>query len=271
MTQRKSVSTLSDNGTGAPHVQSGRLLAHSARDPPRLPMSPRRSLDQTRTFLLDNGVELLLAKGVEATVGSIPLIDVCRHAGLTTAGSAYKIWATQDDFRTDLLRHALAIPTNARKTVEPLICAIVDGKADTIRELNRIASAHNATLNMSSEHYRLFVALWCAAGSEPVLAQNIQESDASLLRDFTVIYENLIAGYGRVWNPPFNAALLATTLSALLEGLTIRARYAPDRVPADLIRPTGPDGSDQTWHLFACAAEAILELFTSPVHDSSPG
>lgn len=233
-------------------------------------MSPRRSLDETRAFLLDKGVELLFSDEVGATVGSIPLIDVCRHAGLTTAGSAYKIWATQDDFRTDLLRHALATSTDGLKTVELLLGAISEDNPGTFRELIRIAGAHDATHNLSSERYRLFIALWCAAGSEPVLAQHIHESEGSILDSFTEIYETLVTSYGREWNPPFNATLLATTLSALVEGLTIRARYAPDRVPSDLIRPTGPDGSDQTWHLFACAAEAIIEQFTSPAQASSP-
>ena len=233
-------------------------------------MSPRRTLDQTRTYLLDKGVELLLSHGVEATVGSIPLIDVCRHAGLTTAGSAYKIWATQDDFRAELLRYALDTSTDASMTSELLRHASSGDSPGTFRELIRQAGAHNATHNLSSEHYRLFVALWCAAGSEPVLARQIHESDASTLNSFAEIYDTVIVSSGREWVPPFNPAIFATTVSALAEGLTIRARYAPDRVPADLIRPTGPDGSDQSWHLFACAAEAIVELFTRPVQASSP-
>lgn len=228
-------------------------------------MPSRRSLDDTRALLLDTGVNMLQDNGVKIAVGTLSIIDVCRQAGLKTAGSAYKIWPRQDDFRIEVLRHALHASTDGDQIIEAITQDVTkSGEPWDLKEVIRVSGETNVTYNANSPQYRLYVALWCAAGQDPVLAEQIREGDGAVLKRFAEMYELVIELSGREWVPPYNADHLALVLSALVEGMVLRLRYDQDRVPTDLMRPTAADGSDEPWHLFACAVEAIVEGFTRP-------
>jgi hypothetical protein len=233
-------------------------------------MTPRRSLSETRRLLLDTGAKMLVETGVQVTVGHINMIDVCREAGLKTAGSGYKIWPSQDDFRIDLLRHLLDSTIVGTDTVE-MITATVAGGDDLppLGELIRTAGAANAESNIGNDSYVVYVALWLAAEFDEELRQGLRGSDSEWLDAFAHLYDAVLDRYGREWVPPFNAKLLAVSLSALVEGLAIRARYYPQLVPRELMRPTGPAGEDEPWHLFACGAQALIESFSRPIEPAN--
>ena len=229
-------------------------------------MAPRRSLTETRSLLLDTGAKMLVDTGVQVTVGHINMIDVCREAGLKTAGSGYKIWATQEDFRVDLLRYLLDRTIVGTETVDLLTDALADaGDLPPLDELIRSAGASNAESNISNDSYSVYIALWLAAEFDAELREGLRSSDSDWLDAFANLYDTMLQRYGREWVPPFDAKLLAVSLSALVEGLTIRARFNPKLVPADLLRPTGADGADEPWHLFACGAQALIEAFSRPI------
>ena len=228
-------------------------------------MAARRTLDETRTLLLDAGVDILLHDGVSFAVAGCSLIDVCRHAGLKTSGSAYKIWPNQEDFRVELLRHALDASTSDSPTIRPIMANLANSDdRPSSEELIRSIAAINIGFYIGAPTFHLFLALWCEAGSDPVMAALIHESDERALNAFAQIYEIVADAYELDWVAPFDSRLLATTLAALMEGLAIRARYAPDSVPTDLVRATGLDGAEQQWHLAACGVAAIVAKFLRP-------
>lgn len=234
-------------------------------------MTPRRSLTETRSLLLDTGAKMLVETGVQVTVGHINMIDVCREAGLKTAGSGYKIWATQEEFRVDLLRHLLDGTIVGTDTVDLVTDALASAdEVPPLIELIRTAGAANAESNISNDSYVVYIALWLAAEFDHELRDGLQSSDSDWLDAFANLYETVLERYGRDWTPPFDAKMLAVSLSALVEGLAIRARFDPKLVPNDLMRPTGPDGAEEPWHLFACGAQALIEAFTRPA-DRSDG
>lgn len=233
-------------------------------------MPPRRSLSETRTLLLDAGAKMLVDTGFQVTVGHINLIDVCREAGLKTAGSGYKIWPSQGDFRVDLLRHLLDSIIVGTDIVDRLTQTVAGGdELPGLQELIRTIGATNAESNIDNDSYTVYVALWLAAEFDDQLRSGLRGSDTDLLDAFANLYDALLERYGREWVPPFNATLLSVSLSALVEGLAIRARFEPGVVPNDLMRPTGPDGAEEPWHLFACGAEALIEAFSRPIEGSA--
>lgn len=228
-------------------------------------MAARRSLDETRDLLLDAGVDILIHDGISFAVAGFSLIDVCRHAGLKTSGSAYKIWPNQEDFRVELLRHALDASNTDSPTIRPLMESLLDGDdTPSLTELIRSISALNVSFYIGDPKFNVFLALWCAAGSDPVLAGLIQASDESALNAFANIYEVVADAYDLEWVEPFNSQLLATTLAALMDGLAIRARYDPSSVPSELPRATGPGDEIQQWHLAACGVQALVAKFLRP-------
>lgn len=229
-------------------------------------MPTRRSLSETRDLLLDIGARMLVDDGIRVTIGHISLIDVCREAGLKTAGSGYKIWPNQEDFRVDLLRHLLETPDLRTDTLEHLGDDIVrEADHASFVEVVRSVSAASARANIENEGYVVYISLWLASRFDDDLLGRLRASDTDLLHDYAAIYDATVRYFGREWIPPFNADLLAVALSALVEGLSIRARSTPELVPTDLPRPTGPGGSEQPWHLFSCGALALFEAFTRPI------
>lgn len=232
-------------------------------------MSRRRSLDETRELLLDTGVEILIDSGVNVTLGAINLMDVCRAAGLTTAGSAYKIWATQEDYRVALMRHLLRTAVPGTEAIELMTATLEapDVELPEFTELIRTVAAANARDNIANQAAPLYLALWLSALHDPVLADDLYTVDRELLDAYGAMYEALAVRYGLEWVPPFDGRLLAVSLSALIEGLDLRSRATPSLVGDPLVRPTGPDGTDQEWHLFACGVEALVGAFTRPRRD----
>ncbi|HET8930002.1 MAG TPA: hypothetical protein VFN21_05030 [Acidimicrobiales bacterium] len=229
-------------------------------------MSRRRSLDETHDLLLDTGVRLLLDSGVNVTLGAISLMDVCRAAGLTTAGSAYKIWETQEDYRVALMRHLLREAVPGTEAIELLTAVLEAPDTDLpdLTELIRSVAAANATDSIANEASPVYLALWLAAQHDPVLADELYTADVELIDAYGAMYDALVTRYDHDWVPPFNGRLLAVSLSALVEGLDLRSRATPALVNEPLVRPTGPDGADEEWHLFACGVEALIHTFTRP-------
>lgn len=229
-------------------------------------MSRRRSLDETRELLLDTGVTMLFDSGVKVTLGAINLMDVCRAAGLSTAGSAYKIWETQEDYRVALMRHLLreAVPTTEAIEMMTAVLETPDTDLPELTELIRGISAVSAQGTIADKSSPVYLALWLAAEHDPVLAAELYTADHELIDAFAAMYDALVARYDHEWVPPFDSHLLAVSLSALVEGLDLRSRATPSLVSDPLLRPTGPDGAAEEWHLFACGVEALIHTFTRP-------
>ena len=59
------------------------------------------------------------------------------------------------------------------------------------------------------------------------------------------------------------------TVGALAEGCSLRQRLDPDM--DGILRPTGPDGEDQEWSVFAIGLEALQRLYFEPDPDWTPG
>lgn len=226
-------------------------------------MAKRRSLDETRALLLDAGTALLADDGVSVTLDRVALIDVCRRAGLSTAGSAYKIWPNQQAFRAELLQH-LVVGSSATFATTDQVTDLLsdDGPLLCLDELIRIAAADNAETNQVI--YPTYLVVWLARRTDAELAATFQASEEDWLDAIVSLFTQVVEAYDLEFVPPFDAAVLGVTLSALVEGLTIRRRATPEFVPDSLPLPTGENGSDQPWTPFAIGVKAIFDAYTRP-------
>ncbi len=226
-------------------------------------MAKRRSLDETRALLLSAGAALLAERGVSVTLDRISLIDVCRRAGLKTAGSAYKIWPNQDAYRSELL-HELVVASSASFATKGQVDGVLggDGHLPPLDELIRVVAADNAELNQTI--YPTYLVVWLAQRTDAELAATFADAEDAWLEALVALFTAVVDAYDLEFVEPFDATILGVTLSALVEGLTIRRRATPEFVPESLPLPTGAGGADQEWAPFAIGVKAIFDAYTRP-------
>lgn len=238
-------------------------------------MATRRTLDQTRELLLDTGASMLIESGIDVSLANVSMIDVCRDAGLSTAGSAYKIWPNQDQFRADLLTHLIERTTPDPGTIDRLAAFVHAAPADmsTLSELIRTTAVNPDPWAAGAAGYDVFCALLLAAQHDPNLAARLHANDVAALDSLTELYEAIADAYDLEWVPPYNAAILAVSLSALVEGISARSKVLPELTDT-VVMCTAPTTGDATgeslpWTIYGLSARVIVEAFTRPAGDGS--
>jgi len=213
-------------------------------------------------LLLEAGAALLAERGVSVTLDRISLIDVCRRAGLKTAGSGYKIWPNQDAYRAELL-HELVVGSSASFATKDQVDGVFGGeRIPPLDELIRVVAADNAALNRTI--YPTYLVVWLAQRTDAELAATFAEAEDAWLDALVALFTAVVDAYDLEFVEPFDAAILGVTLSALVEGLTIRQRATPELVPESLPLPTGDRGAVQDWTPFAIGVKAIFDAYTRP-------
>jgi hypothetical protein len=230
----------------------------------------RRSLDETRQSILDAGAAMLSEAGYSLRSANITLIDACRRAGLGTAGSGYKIWGTQDAFREDLVRHALAMEGTREEAAERLLEAIAQlGPDPDLTSIIRVAAIENAEAVIGTEWFTRMNALWLAAATDDEMRDEQIRAQAELLQSLRETFVDLLEAYGREMRPPFTAEMLTLAIAAEMHGIAYYCAYENDTTVSELQRPTGPGGTLEQWHLMGCVVEALVESFTQPIDSSA--
>ena len=226
-------------------------------------MAPRRSLELTRRDLLDAGAALLAEQGMPVGLDQLSMMDVCRRAGLKTAGSAYKIWDTQEAFRNDLL-HYLLVPTSATVATAARVDDLGALGPDSIAfdDLIRIAAETNMESIQGS--YPTYVLVLLARLHRRDLATAAEGPESEWLAALVGLITKAMDAYDLSFVPPFDVEVLAVSLSALAEGLTIRKRVTPELVPDAVEISGGEDGAKQSWSMLALGMKAIFDAFTCP-------
>lgn len=207
---------------------------------------------------------MLRESGVRLALKEVGLIDVCRRAGFKSAGSGYKIWATQDDFHADLLRHAAEPSSEAGVIAVSDLIDALGGGSGGFAELVRLVATAQITDISDRPDYEVYLALWLERRADPEIARLVEEADQALLGGFADVYAAAAATYDREFVPPFNPEMLAVAISALSEGMTIRLGITPDLVPPPFL--WAPDAADPPaeWHLFATSVWALVDMMTRP-------
>lgn len=227
-------------------------------------MQTRSKLDDTRLRVLDAAMELLAEDEANFEPGAVTLIDACRRAGLRTAGSGYRIWANQDEFRTDLMRHAVT----SRPGVDQRIARMEqardgDGEPMDRIEYMRVIGLANQTAE-ASEELRRHSAVWLRAHQDPEVRAGYQASQQRVVQALADSYRGVMDTYDLEMRPPYTIEHLAAAIEVQTRGLCAMTAYGDEFGVGDIRRPTGPDGSEQQWNLLGCLIEATTAAFTRP-------
>lgn len=227
----------------------------------------RRTIEETRELLLDTATAMLTESGGTVTIGKVDLVEVCRRAGLTTAGSAYKIWETQEDFRAELLRFILydfAASDQATGGIADAIRASPSSLPPLPELIRSSVDVPDDVRDRERQSYVTLAAMLLASQSDAELAAQLHDADADVLSGYRKIYEATADAYGFEFVDPVDSTLFMTLVAAVTEGLAVRAVSRADIV--DRLLP-GPDADDteSNWTLLARAIMAFNAAFTRRV------
>jgi AcrR family transcriptional regulator len=241
------------------------------------PTTRAASSAETRAALLEAGALLLQERPVGNVLNQIKAPLVARRAGRTT-GAFYHHWESQEAYHQDLLNYVLD-PARIPSTSEAVTAIAVGLDAGvSVAELLRLAARANFDSVRADPYVPLWVALWARQGQDERIRHLLLEHYRTVTRQTTPLYEALFAAMGRRIRPPFTAETFAVTITALVQGLSLRVTIEPDAVPQDLLglpgtatdQPHGAAGAgegthENTWDLFSAVAWTLLNSMSEPI------
>jgi AcrR family transcriptional regulator len=214
---------------------------------------------------------MLIERGLSVGLDHVRLAEVAEAAGRTT-GAAYHIWGSSEGqaYGGGQARFHLEL---ARRAVETI--GVDHRTALAVVEQNPGASLHELIRQGARQVLDRFtdpqvgwdvvLGLVAAVRSTPELLDAHRKAFAELTDSYCALFGPVLERLGRRVRPPFTLEQLTVSVIALADGFGIRVLVDPDAVPTDIALPTGPDGADEPWHLFACAVEAMFEHFTEEI------
>ncbi|MEO6126400.1 MAG: hypothetical protein ABIR32_22090 [Ilumatobacteraceae bacterium] len=244
-----------------------------------------RPKQDLRRLMVDAGIELLVDDGMHGgeNVTIAKVIDRISERGddPVTKGSVLgkdRLWPSQRAFQLEVQQTFASqigeLGVTRGGTYEAA-AAVLDaaelstaaGRDVAVRELCRVAGRASFDGILASREWRIWLAIWATAmttNDELEVGSAIRQGEMNSIQ---VVMESLYMPLAEVFGlrikPEFGPdGLLMFTLcvAALTDGLAIRMRYTT--IPMDDIeRPSAPDGSTQTWHLFAIGFEGLLKQF----------
>jgi AcrR family transcriptional regulator len=241
-------------------------MAHRARQP------RRESAEQTRLELLEAGAALLREQPVGDVFSQVKAADVARRAGGRSIGAIYHHWRDQEAYRQDLLAYICRperVPSIGDPEVQAQAAAAEAERLQRALELaDLIRVGGNAVFAgmQNNPFVVLQVAIWSKHQSDP-LAKSLQAEHlyGPTEERMVPLYERVLGDAGRRLRPPLTAANLATVITALADGLTLRHSLDPQSVPGDLSTVAGDEGPGTRWSLFAATSYTLIMGLTEPV------
>ena len=148
----------------------------------------------------------------------------------------------------------------------------------TLREVCRVGGSANTFMLLESPNWSMWIAVWAMATANNVGSQQTEyrrRIRAALLKgymEFTTLWEGAYSGLadllGMRVKTPLTFRQLSVAVGALAEGCSLRQHVDPNL--GVILRPTGPNGEDREWTLFAIGLEALILQFLEPDPDWPP-
>jgi hypothetical protein len=249
----------------------------------------RRSKEDIRSMLLEAAQAMLreegLGVGTDALTFKRVFDRVERDTGmrLTNASVIKRVWENQADYQTDVLLGIAADEDHAEMdrtfaalvpALETLDVSTPEARRAALRELCRIGGNANINALAESDNWSLWFSVWSQASVGEITDQK-KALQVALLRGYETVtdmyeetYQALLDLLGFRIRPGMTMRQFTVSVGALAEGCTLRNRVDGDM--GGLFLPTGPDGEDQEWTLFAVGAEALALRFFELDPDWTP-
>jgi hypothetical protein len=255
---------------------------------------PKQSRQALRSLLLQTGRTLLIEEGLGIGVETLTFKKVFERVEadtglrLSNASVIRRVWENQADYQADVLatiagEDALGEFDETLRALLPLLerldVSTPERRARSLREVCRVGGATNSLRLLESPNWSMWMAVWALATADNIRgkqqARYQQRIRAALLEGyegFTTLWEEAYLGLaelvGMRVRAPLTARQLSVAVGALAEGCSLRRRVDPSL--EGILRPTGANGEDEEWTLFAIGLEALLLLFFEPDPGWSP-
>jgi hypothetical protein len=241
----------------------------------------RHSRDELKELLLETGRTMLkeegLSSGAEALTFKRVFDRIERDTGtrLTNASVIRRVWDSQFDFQTDVLVAVAKGQSGAEIDIAeaalgPIVASIdlttLESRDQALRDLCRLAGELNAQAVQESTNWPLLIGVWAqtASGQSTVSSEKIEVALLSAFDGFTAriesIYGAMATFLGLRLREEFTLRDFVVAEDSLSEGYGLRDRL-DDKVRKVIVRPTGPDGEEQEWTIFAVALEGLIRQF----------
>ncbi len=233
------------------------------------PPTKAESAAGTRDALLEAGAALLRDQPVGAVLTQVRAQPVAERAG-RTIGAFYHHWDSQDAYHRDLLAYVLD-PQRLPSTALAADTVLADlPRGLPLEEVVRRAARRNFDSVRANPYVPLILALWGKQAQDDHVRDLLRAHYRSVTDRLVPVYRAFFATYGLTLRPPYTVEVFAATLTALVEGLTVRAAVEPEVVPLDLPHPGDPaatpaDGA--AWDLFSATVVGIVRAMTVPAGD----
>jgi hypothetical protein len=256
---------------------------------------PQLSRDELRALLLETGRTLLIEEGLGTGVDTLSFKRVFERVEsdtgrrISNASVIRRAWENQADYQTDVLvsvaqQEGLGELDETFSAMVPLFSTLdlstVEARERSLRELCRVGGAANILALLESPNWSLWIAVWALATAESLRpdeqrAENLARIRRALLAGYQGVtqlwedaYAALAASLGIRVRAPLTVRQFTLAVGALAEGCSLRQRLDPEM--DGILRPTGTDGEDQEWSVFAIGLEALQRLFFEPDPDWTP-
>jgi len=249
----------------------------------------RRSRGELHDILLQEGREILNDEGIETGSSNLTFkrvfdrVEAKTGDRITNASVIRRIWDNQADFQTDVLvsiaqDEARPEAGGALDAIGSILGALdltsPESRAIAVREICRVGGTASSAAIDQSVNWPLWinVVAMATATASPVQQQRIKKGLAKGYESVADLwkknFEALVALLGLRLRPRCTLDQFVLAVVAFSEGCSLRQRVS-DHIEV-LIRPTGPNGEDQEWSLFAFGLEALVHQFLEPDPDFEP-
>lgn len=252
---------------------------------------PESTLGDVKERLIEAAMADLLANGVGIGLEEVTLSSAIAATGASRA-TAYRSLSHADldpqaYLREEVISRVLLRDTreeNREKVARAVTAEIERRTADlesndaarrtaAFRSIIRVGAAESYTSVANSCERSILIAAYGATNSrgddaiESRLAE-LRKGEADVATLFSDIYHQLASLFQYRLRPQYDMADFATAVAAFVEGLAMRSRVSSHLV--DIYRPTGVDGGEEPWTLFAIGVEGMFTVFFEPNDPANP-
>jgi len=237
-------------------------------------------------LLLEEGREILIDEGLETGSSNLTFkrvfdrVESKTGERITNASVIRRVWENQAEFQTDVL--VSIAQDEARPEVGGAVDAIAsllddldlstpESRADAVREICRVGGTASSAAIGVSPTWPLWISVvaMATATASPDQRERIKsglrEGYRSVAEFWGANFGALVAVLGLRLRPNCTLEQFVLAVIAYSEGCSLRQRTS-DRIET-MFLPTGANGEDQEWSLFAFGLEALVHQFLEPDPD----
>jgi hypothetical protein len=249
----------------------------------------RRSRDELRRTLLEEGRAILMEEGLDAGSSNLTFKRVFERVEektgtrVTNASVIKRVWENQADFQADVL--VSIARDEARPEVGGAVTAIAgllgdldlsspESRAQALGQVCRVGGGATTVALAESTNWPLWISVvaMATATTTPEQQQRIKaalsEGYRSVSKFWSENFAVLTELLGLRIRRPFTLEQFTMAAIAYSEGCSLRQRTS-DHIEL-VMRPSGPDGQEQEWSLFAVGLEGLVHQFFEPDPDFPP-